>query len=139
MFKTNPNYKFNLKKKKSYKLTVKISLVTYAVQQFVPYSRGRHFKGAINKCLFQTSVQRSRRLNGINSSTTIPSRALAARIAADIEFRAVFKADFWTGTTAIETIFQEAGLCFSVIIVTVSDLHTNLDSIQSYRHCKSPK
>ena len=90
------------------------------------------------KCLFQTSVQRSR-LNGINSSTTIPSRALAARMAADIEFRAVFKADFRTGTTAIETIFQEAGLCFSVIIVTVSDLHTNLDSIQSYRHCKSPK
>ena len=59
-------------------------------------------------------------------------------MAADIEFRAVFKADFRTGTTAIETIFQKAGLFFSVIKVTVSDLHTNLDSIQSYRHCKSP-
>ena len=74
----------------------------------------------------------------MTTSTTIPNRAVAARMTADIEFRAVFKADFQTGTTAIETIFQRPGLCFSVIIVTVSDLYTNLDSIQSYRHCKSP-
>ena len=139
---TCPDIGYSMPRKKfdSGKIRVLI-LDVYAVcpePDTSPYSRFSQEYGFVSTNIGTMTQLISHSENGINSLTTIPSRGLAARMTADIEFRAFFKAYFQTGTTAIETIFQMPGLCFSVIIVTVSDLHTNLDSIQSYRHCKSP-